>query len=38
MSGKDLIDLGTVLIVIGAVLLITIPLLIHFIIKKNNTY
>ncbi len=38
MSGKDMMDLGMILVILGAVMIVFAPLLIHFLIKKKNTY
>ena len=38
MSGKEMTDLGMILIAFGAIMVVFAPLMIHFIIKRNNTY
>ena len=38
MNGNDMIELGAILIALGALILTAVPLLIHVVIKKNNSY
>ncbi len=36
MSGRDLIQIGTIMIAVGSVMLAVIPLTIYLIVKKNK--